>query len=252
MNNNITSIVKKNYNKKISTLLYIEPENFNIKKVSIKKITNNNHIKLLYLYEYKQNFFKKLIIKTNYTELNCYIDIKKNFKNFIINLDLYNNINLKNILHQLDILTLNFLKDNQDIKYNNYITFINNNNNKKSCKFSLYNNSKIIIYNSKNKIQKELEKNNNIMEYDIYTDVYTPHFSNLMLKFINNKKGGLGGYNIKYLLSPKIYLYPENNNIYSNLDIYHAEIKHNKSYILSIVDQEEIVVDSGLINKVEI
>lgn len=272
-NEDIKNYIKKNFTPKEyqKSILYIEPENFDINKVTIEFKQNNGWSKIIYMYEYREGIKNKLVLKSNYSELNC-TSINGKFKNFNINLNSQTNLNLKNILHKLDVLSHQYIKEKTGINYKIYYSFASyisngdvlldlNSNKSIKCKCILKDNvneTKVIVHNSKTKIKKELEKGKNIDNYEIFTDLNSDNFSKLMINY--SKKDNYGGYNIKYLLSPQVNIGPiqhptKNNaqqeNIWSaSFETYQAEIKHVKSNTESLIDQNELIMNSTIINEI--
>ena len=267
-NDNVKQYIKNIYTPKeyIKTITYIEPENFDIKKV-IPKIgkKNNNWIKISFLYKYSETAIYKLAIKSNYSEFNCKYEPKYNF---LININLEENTNLKSILHKLDVLGVNFIKDKYNIENNKFYTFashVNNNLDVASdmnisakwlkCKPTIKNgvsDTKVTIYNSKTKINKELENGKQLEQYNIYTDVQSEQFKNMVNRF--TKKDNYGGYNARYIIQPEINIgiINDKQGYYSSFKTLQVEIKHSKSNIQSIIDKDEITISNKYVTSVMI
>ena len=264
---NIKEYIKKNYtpSEYKKTLLYIEPENFDISKVTPIIKESNKWTAIEFLYEYSTDVKGKLNFKTNFSELACTISYNK-FKNFLLNINSQENNSLQNQLHKLDSLIFeekgrnsgiasymsNFFTSELD--HTNNIYMKTNSNHHIKCKPALKNNisdSKVIFYNSWTKIKKELEKGNQIQLYDEYTDLFSNQFTKLLKNI--SKKDKYGGYQARYILSPMILIgpkpYPSKmNGMYpryiSYLISHQIEIRHSKSNIKSVIDKDEVTMIS--------
>ena len=110
--------------------------------------------------------------------------------------------------------------------------------------------TKIIIYNSKTKKSKSLEKGIKLEDYEIIT---TPDDANFVKKISKCKDDNYGGYKIRHLISPQVSIKKDERlKYYSSFKTHHGEIKHNKSNILSVVDRDEINITSDTVNEVTI
>ena len=258
-NENIKQYIREIYtpSEYITSTTYIEPENFDINKVTqvIKK--NKNWVHIEYQYEYSEEIKDILNFKTNFSKFSSK-NQRNTFEHFEIDINSQENLNLRQVMSKIDSLTFesikNIYKPNKNCFnfFSTHMTDLNifHNNDPisrwiKCVPYLKYGvpQTKTIIYNSRTKIIKGIETGNKINLYDEYTDIKSDTFCNLMKNLV--KKDNYGGYQSKYILSPKVVLGPLNNaeyGYYSNFRASQVEIKHLKSNIDSIIDNSEMTI----------
>ncbi len=239
-----------------SIIYFVEAEYFDINRFIpfIEKVSDDLH-KIVPLYLYPDGSKKILNIKTPFSEF------KYNTPNLLIDLIDYANKNFHDMLHAIDKKIYNIIKDSKLIVNEQKINFygsvltdeknmtISHTPNNVKCKLSnKYNNTNIIKYNSRTYIKLMDKDGTKIPAYYGIKGFNLDEFNNFMNTHFGKKSNRCKNFLSHYILHPEIYIFKDEKSpnkeyiVSCKMGISEGEIKHNKSYIKSLIDNNEDTV----------